>query len=83
LRYFGRISYSLYLIHTVGGPFVFYFRDRLCGSEPSPPAALRLFLAGCAASIVGAHLTYRFVEKPSIELARRLKTKETPQASSA
>jgi peptidoglycan/LPS O-acetylase OafA/YrhL len=80
LQYLGRISYSLYLIHTVvGGPFVYYFRGRLFGTEPSPPAALGLFVAGCVVSVVGAHLMYRFVEKPSIEFAKRLKLKVEPR----
>jgi peptidoglycan/LPS O-acetylase OafA/YrhL len=82
LQYFGRISYSLYLIHTVvGGPFVFYFRDRLVGPEPSTPVALGLFTAGCAVSVAGAHLMYRFVEKPSIEFAKRFKMKKEATAA--
>jgi peptidoglycan/LPS O-acetylase OafA/YrhL len=63
LQYLGRISYSLYLIHTViGGPFVHYFRQQLVGTEPSPPVALGLFAVGCVVSIVGADLRFRFVE---------------------
>jgi peptidoglycan/LPS O-acetylase OafA/YrhL len=83
LQYLGRISYSLYLIHTVvGGPFVYYFRDRLVGPETSTPVALGLFTVACAVSVAGAHLMYRFVEKPSIEFAKRFKLKkEAPRAA--
>jgi peptidoglycan/LPS O-acetylase OafA/YrhL len=83
LQYFGRISYSLYLIHTVvGGPFVNYFRERLFGAAPSLPAAVGLFVTGSVVSIVGAHLLYRFVEKPSVEFAKRLKLKDATRPAS-
>src|SRR5262249_54154838 len=78
LQYLGRISYSLYLIHTViGDPIVYYFRQQLVGPVPGPLAALGFFTAACTVSVVGAHLMYRFIEKPSVELAKRLK-KKTP-----
>jgi peptidoglycan/LPS O-acetylase OafA/YrhL len=77
LQYLGRISYSLYLIHTViGDPIVYYFRQQLVGPVPSAPVGLTLFAAACTVSIVGAHLMYRFIEKPSVELAKRFKMKE-------
>src|SRR5262249_1333200 len=77
LQYLGRISYSLYLIHPVlGDPVVYYIRGRLVGTEFSPFVALGFFTAAFAVSLIGAHLMYRFLEKPSIELARKLKVKE-------
>jgi peptidoglycan/LPS O-acetylase OafA/YrhL len=72
LQYLGRISYSLYLLHTIVGGRVQNLGERLTGHD----AALRLvwFVLALAASIVAADLLYRWVEAPSIGWAKSLKT---------
>jgi peptidoglycan/LPS O-acetylase OafA/YrhL len=74
VQFFGRISYSLYLVHpVVGVPFAYFFARRWAGSEPTTGAALGLFAAAFAVSTVTAYMMYRCVERPSVALSRRLK----------
>lgn len=74
LQYFGRISYSLYLVHTViGGPFAYYFPRRFCGPELTPTQALAFFIAAMVAAVIAAQLMYMLVERPSVQLSRRWK----------
>jgi len=66
LRYFGRISYCLYLVHQ----FVFWIFDRLTGAvHPSTlgPAAVRaaIVLAVCLGI---AELSWRYLEGPCLAL---------------
>jgi peptidoglycan/LPS O-acetylase OafA/YrhL len=70
LQYFGMISYSLYLVHYDVGYRFLNAGYRLTGA--SVPAALAWFGLALAASVAAAHLLYVLVERPSLNLARRL-----------
>jgi peptidoglycan/LPS O-acetylase OafA/YrhL len=65
LLFFGRISYSLYLLHAT----VLYISLHLFYGALSKPL---LFLLYLAASTITAALSYSFIEVPAIELGRRL-----------
>lgn len=79
LQYFGRLSYSFYLVHTVvGGPFVYFLASRLGGPAATTFVRLGLFGAAFAVSITAAHLMYRFIEKPCMEFSKRFKAHQTP-----
>jgi peptidoglycan/LPS O-acetylase OafA/YrhL len=74
MQYFGRISYSLYLVHAVVGTvFTYFLAQRVSASTSGLVPALALFAGAYAASVATAHLLYRWVEKPSVQLSRRLK----------
>ncbi len=74
LQYLGRISYSLYLIHYPVSCLVAAAGFRLTGYAPLP-AALWLALA-LVMSIAAAQLLYVLVERPSLQLSRRLGSAE-------
>jgi peptidoglycan/LPS O-acetylase OafA/YrhL len=65
LLFFGRISYSLYLLHAT----VLYITLHLFYGALSKPL---LFLLYLAASTIAAALSYSFIEVPALELGRRL-----------
>jgi peptidoglycan/LPS O-acetylase OafA/YrhL len=71
LQYLGRISYSLYLIHYPISWIVVGFGFWLTGDNAR--AAILWLLLALALSIGAADLLYRFVEAPSVRLARRFK----------
>ena len=73
LQFFGRISYSLYLVHAVVGGKAIKLGARYIGT--SPASAVVLFFFGLGVSIAGAYLFYRLIERPSVELTKRLKRK--------
>lgn len=62
-EYLGRISFSLYLLHSI---FVMSLFDLLYGKVPSAV----IYLAIGVLSLVSAHLFCVFVEEPCIQLAR-------------
>jgi peptidoglycan/LPS O-acetylase OafA/YrhL len=67
-QFLGRISYSLYLTHLpVGGRFGNLITHAIGGG---PVPRLVAALAGTGAAILFAHLFWRFVEKPSVDLSR-------------
>jgi len=76
LRYLGRISYSLFLIHYPSGWLISSLGYRITGDHPHA-AVLWLALA-LLASIGAAHLLYVLVEQPSRQLAQRLKDFRKP-----
>jgi len=67
--FFGRVSYSLYLVHH---SVLFCFVLRAPGYTFRWPTALLVFAATLAISSVLAELGYRFVEAPSIRAGRAL-----------
>jgi peptidoglycan/LPS O-acetylase OafA/YrhL len=73
LQYFGSISYSLYLIHPLVGNRFLRFAMKWTGNSPSLSVAVFLFVVASLSSILAAHLIYRFVERPSQALAKRIK----------
>ncbi|HBH51776.1 MAG TPA: hypothetical protein DDY91_07790 [Planctomycetaceae bacterium] len=77
LQYLGRISYSLYLIHFPVTHLVTTGVERWLGS-PLPPVTAALTLAvGLLASLAAAHVLYRLVEAPSVQLAARFRREES------
>jgi peptidoglycan/LPS O-acetylase OafA/YrhL len=64
LRYIGRISYSLYLVHMIWIGILFRLLD---GTNPLVISALVI-----AASIASADLMNRFIEAPANRLGRRV-----------
>jgi peptidoglycan/LPS O-acetylase OafA/YrhL len=75
LRYLGRISYSLFLIHYPSGWLVTNIGCRVTGDNPY--AAVFWLALALVGSVGAAHLLYTFVEKPSFALAERLKSSAT------
>jgi peptidoglycan/LPS O-acetylase OafA/YrhL len=73
LQFLGRISYSLYLGHAMVGQKTIKLGHRFLGD--SPVAAVGLFLGAFVVSICFASLMYRWVERPSVRLAKRIKLK--------
>jgi peptidoglycan/LPS O-acetylase OafA/YrhL len=69
-QYLGRISYSLYLTHFVVGARFTNLVNHFV--PPGPWIRLGTALAGVALAIGFADLFWRLVERPSIELSRRL-----------
>jgi len=70
-QYFGRISYSLFLVHRDLGHALMRLGIRLTGLSLS--SALLWYVLSCLASIGVAQLLYVSVERPSMNLASRLK----------
>ncbi|MNS00117.1 Acyltransferase family protein [compost metagenome] len=70
LQYLGRISYSIYLVH--GLVFLgFWYAAPALGWRMQTPAEAWLFAATfLGLTIVGATLTYRLIEAPSLKWAR-------------
>jgi len=70
-QFFGRISYSLYLIHGAVGWGVLSIGERLTGRQVS--FSLLWLCLAIASSIVAAYVMYLYIELPSSRLSRRLK----------
>ena len=67
-RFYGRISYSFYLLHMIG----LVIATRLLPFEQPPVArAATLFLAGLLITTPAAWLMWRFIEVPFINLGRK------------
>jgi peptidoglycan/LPS O-acetylase OafA/YrhL len=75
LQYFGRISYSLYLIHYPVSWLVVGIGYQLTGTAALPALVWHALALGL--SIAAAHVLHCCVEAPSMALARRLKPVET------
>lgn len=70
INYLGDISYSLYLTHgTAGISLIFLLRNQ----HMSDINKIFLCIMALAASLIFAHLHWRFVEKPSMGLSRRFR----------
>jgi peptidoglycan/LPS O-acetylase OafA/YrhL len=71
--YFGRISYSLYLVHL---PILTrVYRAGLRITPPSFWAGLLWLTVGLLLSVAAAHLLNRYVEEPAKRLSSRLKAR--------
>lgn len=70
LRYFGNISYSLYLMHAVVG---IRLLKLIVHPDDSAAQAWALYAVGVLLSIAAADLVYRLIERPSMNLSHRLK----------
>ena len=81
LQYFGRISYSLYLIHFPVCHLLMSAGWKFCANTPTPVQASAILLTSFFASLCAAHLLYEFVEAPSARWSGKLK-KATEQTVS-
>jgi peptidoglycan/LPS O-acetylase OafA/YrhL len=79
LQYFGRISYSLYLVHRDTSRVVMRLGIRLTRLRPAP--ALLWYALSMAACVGVAHLLHILVERPSMNLASRLKPRKAAPAA--
>jgi peptidoglycan/LPS O-acetylase OafA/YrhL len=70
-QYFGRISYSLYLVHITSGIAVIHLVMRHGGG--SHAVVLVALAAAVATSILLADLLNRFVEAPAMRLSKRFR----------
>lgn len=75
IQYLGKISYSLYLVHTIIGTRIINLGYRISGNNPL--AASGWMILAFTLSIIAAHYLYAWVENPSIHLSKRLKSKFT------
>lgn len=78
LLYLGSISYSLYLFHAiVGERFISFFQQWLAPKlhldTHSTIYAIFLFVGALAVSIVASHLVYICVERPSMNISKRIR----------
>lgn len=71
LQFLGKVSYSLYLTHTPVLGAVFFMGYALTGQSLS--TEILWLLAGTAASLTFAAITWRMVEVPAINWSRQLK----------
>ncbi len=74
-RFYGKISYSFYLLHTLG----ILFAARAIALLDFPLSALPIFAATILLTLVsilitppGAYLSWRFVEVPTINFAKNI-----------
>ena len=70
LQFLGRVSYSLYLTHTLVGSRIVRLGLRFCNHPIHYPQMAILILVGVIASIITAQLFYILVERPSVKLSR-------------
>ena len=75
-RYFGRISYSLYLVHFPLVSLVTRAGYKLTG--PNPWLGICWNVVGAIMSVASADLFFRMVEQPSMRLAARFKRRPAP-----
>ena len=71
-QFLGRTSYSLYLIHNMIGWRAVVLTRELLGSSYNTATAYLAFSVGLGASIFGAWVMYVAIERPAIQLARRI-----------
>jgi len=71
LRFLGAVSYSLYLFHNqIAGAADFLLKSFLPSSVLGDAARLMIIVIAC---LCGAYIVYRLVEKPSIDLSRKVR----------
>jgi peptidoglycan/LPS O-acetylase OafA/YrhL len=81
VQYLGKISYSLYLVHTLVGSRVLRLLLRNHPVEELGAATRwALMAAGVAASVAFAHALWRFVERPAQRVSRRVSLAVEPSA---
>ena len=69
-RYFGNLSYSFYLLHSViGGSIINFLSHRFTATWEKP---LVIFI-GFAASTIASHFYFQWIEKPSMSWSKRVK----------
>lgn len=73
LQFFGRISYSLYLVHVAMGDRLLCLGKRISGE--SVPWSVVWFLLAVTLSVSVAYIVNRCVEVPSVALAKWVRTR--------
>lgn len=73
MQFFGRISYSLYLLHLCVGWRAIVVVRELFGASYTTFHAYLAFAIGMAVSIAAATVMYALIEGPSIALARKIR----------
>jgi len=75
-RFYGRISYSFYLLHTLG----ILFADRALAVLDFPLSVLPIFASTILLTLVSilittpaAYLSWRFIEVPAIKFAKNIR----------
>lgn len=72
LQFLGAISYSLYVFHaTVGWRFI-RLVGVVVGDDPPAFVPALAFVAGCLLCVAVAWVAWRFLERPSMELSKRI-----------
>lgn len=79
LQYFGRISYSLYLVHLVVVSAVMRGGYKL--THTNAWGALFWFFTAAVASVFAAHLFHKVIEVPSLKVAAALRSKSARVAA--
>ena len=70
VKFFGDISYSLYLFHPlIGGAFV----NILSHTYRQPWQKPIIILIGVVITIISSYIVYRLVEKPTQTLSKKIK----------
>lgn len=73
MQFLGRISYSLYLLHSLIGWRATVATRELLGAHYSTLTAYFAFFVGVAVSIIGSWIMYVIVERPAINIARHVR----------
>ena len=72
-QFFGNISYSFYLLHSVvGGSIINFLSHRFTESWEKP----LVIAVGFLASTIASHLYFQWIEKPSMSLSKSIKYKK-------
>lgn len=78
-RFFGKISYGVYLMHWLVVIWIFNNRPWLSAYFPDNKTAFALLLVGCViVTVVLATIVYYCIELPFIRLGRRITAKMRP-----
>jgi exopolysaccharide production protein ExoZ len=80
VRFYGRISYSFYLLHPLGILFAFRILDPLTLNARGLPLSITVIFLTLASILLTtplAYLSWRFIETPCIRLGKRLGRRPT------
>jgi peptidoglycan/LPS O-acetylase OafA/YrhL len=72
LQFLGAISYSLYLYHATVGWRIVSLAQHFWGMSLPPLVGLVTWLSAVAAAIVAGYVGWRLLERPSLNLAKRV-----------
>jgi hypothetical protein len=73
MQFFGRISYSLYLLHLAIGWRAIVVARELMGSAYTTATAWLVLAFGIAVSVLASWIMYLLIEGPAIRLARKIR----------
>jgi peptidoglycan/LPS O-acetylase OafA/YrhL len=80
MQFFGRISYSLYLLHLPIGWRAIVVARELLGTAYTPAMAWVVFAFGIAVSVFASWIMYLLIEGPAIKLARKIRLPQRQDA---